>query len=140
MASPGWIAAHPEVQSPADLSAHWMQWDSSARARKWSFRRGAEGLDVRMKASSLVYDVSPLLIESARAGLGITAMPPFSVARELAEGSLVRLLPHWRVEHELGIYAVTPHRTMLPTRVHAVIEALRIRLAKLMPEWEKLTL
>jgi len=70
-----------------------MQWDSSARARKWSFRRGAEGLDVRMKASSLVHDVSPLLIESARAGLGITAMPPFSVARELAEGSLVRLLP-----------------------------------------------
>ena len=71
--------------------------------------------------------------------LGVAAMPPFSVARELAEGSLVRVLPSWRPIHDLGIFAVTPHRTMLPARVHVVLEAVRAQVAELVPVWEEMT-
>ncbi len=55
-----------------------------------NFGKGEEDVEVGMDRCSLVYDSSQLVIESARAGLGVAAVPPFTVARELAEGSLVR--------------------------------------------------
>lgn len=91
-----------------------------------------------MDARLFVCNTSQVLVESARAGLGVAALPPFCVARELAEGSLVHLLPPWRITHELGIFGGTPHRTMLPARVQVVLEAVRIRLAELTPAWERL--
>jgi DNA-binding transcriptional LysR family regulator len=139
VASPGWIADHRDVAGPADLMPHWLLWGQGPQAQRWSFQRDDEDLDVRMDASLFLCDTSQVLLESARAGLGVAAMPPFCVARELAEGSLVRLLPEWRITHELGIFGVTPHRTMLPARVQVVLEAVRVRLAELAPAWERLT-
>jgi len=139
VASPDWVRAHPDLQSPADLPEHWMLWSQGSQAQKWTFQRGDERLEVRMDRSHLVYDASQLLTESARAGLGVAALPPFTVAREIAEGNLVRLLPQWRVAHELGIYGVTPHRTMVPARVRAVLEAVRARASDLAPQWEELS-
>ena len=139
VASPAWITAHPEVQSPADLSPHWMMWGKTSSTQQWRFKRGKEAFALRMNQYPLVFDASQLLIESTRAGMGVTAMPPFSVARELADGSLVRLFEQWRVDHELGIYGVTPHRTMLPSRVQVVLEHVRTRLDELAPSWDTLT-
>lgn len=139
VASPEWVAAHPEVQTPADLRPHWLLWGESAGAQAWTFQRGEQTVDVRMDQGALAYDASLLLTESARAGLGVTALPPFSVARELAEGSLVRVLPSWRPVHELGVYGVTPHRTMQPARVHVVLEAVRARISELAPVWAEMT-
>jgi DNA-binding transcriptional LysR family regulator len=140
IASPAWVAAHPEVKTPADLSAHWMVWGKALRQQDRTFERGGEQVTVRMEGCGLAFDTSQLLIEAARQGLAVTAMPPFSVARELAEGSLIRLLPEWTMAHaELGIFGVTPHRTMLPARVQVVLSAVRERLAELKPAWEALT-
>lgn len=140
VAAPDWLASHPEVREPTDLPVHWLLWSAdNSRAQSWTFRRGEEGVDVSMDRSWLIHDTSQVLTESARAGLGVAALPPFSIARELAEGALVRVLPDWRLDHELGIFAVTPHRTMLPARVHAVIEAVRDRVSELVPQWEEMT-
>ncbi len=140
VSSPEWVAAHPEVRSPMDLPGHWLLWSADGgRAQQWTFQRDRDRPEVRMHGSGLVFDASQLLIESARAGLGVAAMPPFSVARELADGSLVRVLPDWRPVHELGIFGVTPHRTMLPVRVQAVLDAVRVRVGELVPVWDELT-
>ena len=138
VASPAWITAHPEVTGPADLAPHWMLWGHSAAAQSWTFERADETVEVRMETSSLVFDTSQLLAESARAGLGVAALPPFAIARALDEGVLVRLLPAWRIrDSELGIFGVTPHRTMLPARVQVVLEAVRSRLRVLEPTWDR---
>lgn len=139
VASPQWVADHPEVKSPADLPGHWIQWGKTARTQTWGFARGDEGLDLRMDRFPLVFDSSYLMVECAKAGMGMTALPPFTAAAALAEGSLVRLLPEWRVVHELGIFGVTPHRTMVPARVLAVLEAVRTRLAEVAPQWAAMT-
>ncbi len=136
VAAPDWEVRHPEVCGPEALRPHWILWDGVRRAQEWSFRRGDEAIDVRMDRSPLVFNSSALLIESARAGLGVAAMPPFCVERELAEGSLVRVLRDWRVDHELGIFGVTAHRTLLPTPVQVVLGALRAVLAESVPRWE----
>jgi DNA-binding transcriptional LysR family regulator len=142
VASPGWVAAHSQVKSPIDLPEHWLLWGGDgSSAQQWKFAEGEgeECVDVRMDRSAVVHDTSQLLTESARAGLGVAAMPPFSVARELTEGSLVRVLPSWRPIHELGVFAVTPHRTLLPARVHVVLEAVRARVTELVPVWAEMT-
>lgn len=139
VSSPQWLAAHPEVQSPADLRRHWLLWGEGKGAQEWTFQRQDNTLDVRMDQCALAYDSSYVLTESARAGLGVAAMPPFTVARELADGALVRVLPEWRPVHELGVFGVTPHRTMLPARVHVVLEAVRSRICELTPIWEQVT-
>lgn len=139
VASPSWAKAHPDLKSPRDLLPHWLQWGSAANAQQWSFQRGDDVLDLAFVDAPLVYGASQLLVESARAGLGMAAVPPFCVARELAEGSLVRILPEWRIRHELGIFAVTPHRTMQPDKVQIVLEAARNKLADLAPKWWELT-
>ncbi len=138
VASPAWVAEHPGVRGPGDLVDHWVLWSFGARAQRWRFSRGGDGLEVRFDRCRLVYDGSPVLIESVRAGLGVSAVPPFAVDRELAEGSLVRLLPEWRVEHELGVFGVTPHRA-ITARVQVVLEAVRARLQELEPVWAGLT-
>ncbi len=138
VASPGWVATHGDIVGPTDLAPHWLLWGRAA-AQGWNFERGDEQERVVVDQPALVYDASQLLIESARAGLGVAAMPPFSVTRELASGALVRVLPQWRVAHELGIYGVTPHRTLLPARVRAVLDALRARFDLIAPTWEALT-
>ncbi len=139
VASPQWVARHPEVVSPSVLADHWLIWGRSAKAQTWSFETEGEAVDVRMDGRVFVCDTSQVLLEAVRAGMGVAAMPPFLVARELAEGSLVRLLPAWRVAHVLGIFGVTPHRTMLPPRVQVVLDATRARVAELSPAWEQLT-
>jgi DNA-binding transcriptional LysR family regulator len=138
--SPGWVGAHPEVQNPADLPPHWLMWTPTfSGTQDWTFRRDGEELALRVDRSRLMFDASQLLVESARGGLGVAAVPPFLVMRELEEGSLVRVLPDWAPIHELGVFAVTPHRTMQPARVHVVLEAVRERVAELEPIWEQLT-
>lgn len=139
VASPHWVAAHPEVRSPADLLEHWMLWGPDTRPQQWRFERGEEPLEVRLERCRYVFDASQLLVEGVRAGLGVTAMPPFCVTRELAEGSLVRLLPDWGLPHELGIFGVTPHRALLSQRVTVVLDAARAQLNGLMPLWKELT-
>jgi DNA-binding transcriptional LysR family regulator len=139
VASPEWVAAHPEVRSPADLSEHWMLWGSKPRSQRWRFARGDDQLELGLERYPYIFDVSQLLVEGLRAGIGVTAMPPFCVSRELAEGSLVRLLPEWRMEHQYGIFGVTPHRAMLSGRVQVVLDAAKARAAELMPLWEELT-
>jgi len=135
VASPDWVAEHPDVGSPADLPPHWILWGHTAVQQRWSFERGDEVLHAVVDRPALVYDASQLLIESARAGLGVAAMPPFSVIRELESGALTRVLPQWRVGHELGIFGVTPHRTLQPARVRVVLDALRSRLDLVAPTW-----
>lgn len=140
VASPDWVAAHPEVRSPVDLGKHWLLWASDAgRVQRWTFQRDEDLVEVRMDRSALIFDASHLIVESARAGLGVAALPPFCVARELGDGSLVRVLPEWRLIHELGIFGVTPHRTMLPARVQAVLDAVRVRVGELVPVWDDVT-
>ena len=60
---------------------------------------------------SVQTDFGFALVELAKAGQGIALLPDWSVHRELMEGSLVRLLPGYRVSHvdfENGVYAVFP--------------------------------
>ena len=60
----------------------------------------------------------------ALAGGGVTELPDFLVADDLAAGRLVHVLPEWNLSAG-GIYAIYPSRKHLPARVRLFISLLR---------------
>jgi DNA-binding transcriptional LysR family regulator len=59
---------------------------------------------------------------------GIVLQPTFLIGQDLADGTLVELMPEYRAL-ELGIYAVYPSRKHVPPKVRALVEYLAERLA-----------
>jgi DNA-binding transcriptional LysR family regulator len=65
---------------------------------------------------------------------GVILQPTFLVGKDLADGSLVELMPSYRSE-ELGIYAVYPTRKHVSAKVRALIEFLATHFAGRGPSW-----
>ncbi|SCX72554.1 LysR substrate-binding domain-containing protein [Variovorax sp. EL159] len=115
-AAPEYLAQRGEPVSPEDLTSH----DTLAmlhrdRPMAWKLRHPTHGefiapLEPRVGGNDLL-----MLMQAAREGLGIAALPGY-VCREDAEtGKLRQILPDWRAG-EASITAVTPHRNgMLPS-------------------------
>jgi len=137
-ASPEWVAAHPEVQSPAELAPHWVLYGDVPNANRWRFERGDEAVDVEMD-SVFTTDNGMMQCSVMLAGMGVSALTPFSVMDALRSGALVRVLPEWRVSHVLGIYGVTPHRAYLPARVEVVLDAVKRRIKSQEAVWREYT-
>lgn len=57
------------------------------------------------------------------AGLGVGGFPSYVVAQALAQGTLVRVLPQWKL-FDLGIYAAIPSRRHLPARTRVFLDFL----------------
>lgn len=136
LATPQWVEAH-RPEHPEDLVPHWILYDDVPRADQWELRRGDEQLELRVGAV-MATDNGVVLQDAVRAGLGVGAIPPFMAREHLERGELTRVLPQWRVGGRHGIYAVYPHRGLLPRRVQLVIERLGERLAVVEQEWDAL--
>jgi DNA-binding transcriptional LysR family regulator len=64
----------------------------------------------------------------------VILQPTFLVGKDLADGSLVELMPSYRSE-ELGIYAVYPTRKHVSAKVRALIDFLSSHFAGRGPSW-----
>lgn len=91
IASPAWLALHGMPEKPADLARH-PAVVTRPNIVHWNVGNEVVRVSWRMSTGNMV-----LTRDAARAGLGIALVPEFLVRQELAEGSLVRLLP----DHEV---------------------------------------
>ncbi|AEI82842.1 transcriptional regulator LysR family (plasmid) [Cupriavidus necator N-1] len=73
------------------------------------------------------------LRNAAHAGVGVAQLPVMMVARELAAGSLVRLLPQWAPRAEI-LHAVFPSRRGLLPSVRLLVDHLADGFAGMMEE------
>jgi len=136
-ATPAWAAAHPDLETPADLADHWVLHGSVPNATRWSLVRGDTGLKIQV-GSVLTVDNGQVQRDALRAGLGVAPLGTPLSAPLLASGELVRVLPEWRVEGRYGIYGVTPHRTHVPARVQAALTAMGRQLGAIQDDWDAL--
>jgi DNA-binding transcriptional LysR family regulator len=136
-AAPSWVEQHgANVRTPEDIRDHWLLYGGVPRANRWTFERGDEKMEVQTGAA-VVVDSGEVTERLLHAGLGVVAMPTYMAGAALASGTLVRLLPEWRVAHSHGLWIVTPARDHVPPRVTVVIEAVRAQLEALALEWER---
>jgi DNA-binding transcriptional LysR family regulator len=126
VASPLCVAKYPALTHPQDFSA--LPWVAMTRLQApltWKFNRGDESCTVRMRAVMRASAPSSVLA-LLRSGAGLSVLPDFMVAEDLAAGRLVRLLPEWTMPAG-GIYAVYPSARYLPAKVRILLDFMRAR-------------
>ena len=121
-ASPAYLDTHGWPRRPEDLSAHQCLMYSGLEDRGWPFQRGDRLENIRVQGR-FVADNGDVLRQAALAGLGIVHLPMFIIGDDLQAGRLRTVLDSYQAP-DYPIYALFPHRTMLPTKVRCFLEYL----------------
>ena len=123
--APAYFAELPPPRSPADLAAH-----RCIRSRlpsggiyRWEFERHGESLSVDVHGP-LTLDEPALMLEAARAGVGLTYLTEWNVAADVAAGRLQRVLKDWTPPFP-GLCLYYPGRRHVPAGLRALIELIR---------------
>lgn len=112
IAAPGDIARLPFVANTA-----------LREPLRWHFVcDGAAPATVTLQAS-IFLDATLAVREAVRHGAGLSVLPDYAVADDLAEGRLVQVLPHWQLPSG-GIHAVFPAARFRPAKVRAFVDLL----------------
>lgn len=102
VASPAYLRRAGRLQAPADLTSHAVIAGPMA-ADGWTFEKDGRRVALRLEGR-LVVSANEGAVAAAVAGLGIAATGIIASRKELANGSLVRVLPDW----QMGSVDVTP--------------------------------
>ena len=106
VASPDYLARAGTPQTPADLAAHSVIVGPSRLGPTWSFQRDGRTASVRV-GGRLTATVNEAATAAVVAGLGLASMAQVGCQRELADGSLVRVLADWDMG-AVDLHAVFP--------------------------------
>lgn len=126
VATPGWLEKNPVDSLEALAHADWIIHERLQHARAWQLM-DAQGknthLDIK-KSARLSADSAQALLAFALAGCGIALLPEWLVQQELAEKSLMQVLPAYSFPQQ-GVYAVYPDARHVSAKVRAFIDFLR---------------
>jgi len=127
-ASPDYLARAGRPATPADLSEHacLVHVDVAPNDSVWRFEgpKGPKG-PVSVKVRGAFFSNHALALRKAAvAGLGITLVPRYCVADDLAAGALVTVLPRYRAGAR-PLLAVYPRAPVIPRKVQAFVEFLK---------------
>jgi DNA-binding transcriptional LysR family regulator len=120
VASPAYLARHGTPVTPADLASHRVVGGpAGAQPSSWQFERDGETQSVNVHPQISTNDTAGALAAAA-GGLGITSTTSWACAQEIADASLVRLLPDWKMA-DLPVHAYFPQgrATRLAARAFA---------------------
>jgi len=124
VASAGYLKRHGRPKSAADLEKHpCIVFGSSPTPTLWTLHSGEKRIDVRVPARLLANDMD-LMLDAARAGIGIAWLPEHLLVGDLARGRLKRVLADW-TSPETPVHAVYPSARHLSPKVLAFVELLR---------------
>ncbi|KDR26603.1 LysR family transcriptional regulator [Caballeronia grimmiae] len=123
VASPGYLASHPELSEPAHLVQHsFVAMSPSVRKPVLTFRVSGEAYVVQLKhdisSNSAVFNR-----EMVTNGFGIGVLPSVLVEDEIRMGRLVRLLAGYElVDATTDVRIAYSARALLPAKVRAFAE------------------
>lgn len=125
VATPRFVSEHAVPQEPADLMG--LPFVANLALRDpltWRFSRDAVTRETVQLAARLRLDTTTAVYHAVLLGAGISVLPDFLVAGDLAAGRLIALLPDWQLASG-GIHAVFPPARYRPPKVSAFVEILR---------------
>ncbi len=130
-ASPAYIARCGAPRVPEDLVKHnCLTFHLNGRRYvSWRFGRDGEWTEVRIGGDRGADDAA-LAHQWALAGVGLTYKSELDLVHDLANGTLVRLLPEWEGEH-YPLNAILPSNRFLPARVRALVDFLAVKFEEL---------
>ncbi|MNO66061.1 HTH-type transcriptional regulator DmlR [compost metagenome] len=125
-AAPSYLAAHGTPRTPSELIEHdcLRLLSPVLPLDKWLFD-GPHGQEmVTLGPSPFQVNVGDAMTEAISAGMGIGALPIYSASAGLRDGSLVRVLPHYKLQI-LNVYALYPSRQYLDAKIRTWVAYLR---------------
>ena len=138
VASPDYLARRGAPQTPYDLPLHdTIHSTSRLTSPEWRFRHAGRDHVVRIAPRLMVDDVDSMLY-AVRAGRGLGHPLSYQVAQDLANGSMVRLLPDWECAPRPVHLVVSSARYMAP-KLRAFMDHAAEALGKLdvLQRWQK---
>jgi DNA-binding transcriptional LysR family regulator len=93
---------------------------------RWDFARSERERQVVNVQATVFLDVTLAVREAVRNGAGLSVLPDYVVADDLAAGRLVQVLPQWQLPSG-GIHAVFPAARFRPAKVRAFVDLLADR-------------
>jgi DNA-binding transcriptional LysR family regulator len=137
LATPSYLKRMGAPKSPNDIGKHscllLQENDEDVGLWKLYGTRSREET-IRVQASLLSND-GDVIKQWALAGRGIMLRSEWDTAHEIANGTLVRVLPDWKLA-EANVYALVPQRKGLSTRARAFINFLSARFQP-QPPWRQ---
>lgn len=122
VASPEYLARCGAPRTPQDMARHaWITLSLLPAPLTWKFSHPDGRQAVVQMASRMQVDSPGVLRALVEAGAGLTALEALTVRTALAAGTLVKVLPKWRLP-DGGIYAVLPPGRHVPPKVRAFID------------------
>jgi len=130
VAAPDYLARRGTPRTPADLLSHdCLVYTSGARVwDEWGFLQDGIALPPLRVPARLQINDGMALVAAAVAGGGVLIIDRLLVAQELAQGSLVPLLPDYQLRAGQPVYAVYPARPWLAFKTATFIAFLQERL------------
>src|SRR5262249_37645535 len=124
VASQRYLAAHGRPVTPKDLAQHdCILFGEASSAIIWRFGRAGERERPVSVRGPVVANNTDVIVQMARAGLGIALLADWLVGDELRRKRLVQLLAEYDAP-PAPIYALTPPGRYTPTPVRALLEHL----------------
>lgn len=129
-ASPEYLARAGEPQTPADLSEHacLVHVDTAPNDSIWRFEGPKGPVPVKVRGA-FFSNSAAALSKAATAGLGVTVIPGYAVRDHIADGTLVPILPRYRVLPR-PLLAVYPRTPSVPRKLLAFVEFLKVWMAE----------
>jgi DNA-binding transcriptional LysR family regulator len=128
-ASPGYLEARGTPEAPADLAAHAaIVGPAGTSAGTWSFQKNGLSVSALINCR-LTVSYNEAAVAAAVAGIGIVTTSLWGCRAELASGSLIQLLPDWKMG-EVEVHGMfTPGRRPKPS-ARALVEYLIAELGR----------
>ena len=128
LASPAYLAAAGTPTTPDELVGHHIvAGPASVVPSGWQFERDGETRTIELE-SHFSTNENEGAVAAAVSGLGITSTTGWACRRELADGSLVRLLTDWNTA-DILVYAYFPLGRATRAAARAVVDHLVAELA-----------
>ncbi|NVZ70422.1 LysR family transcriptional regulator [Pseudomonas costantinii] len=128
-AAPSYLAKYGVPEHPRQLMQHRRLHLQDFQEDAWLFK-GEEDIAIS-PGDTFRTNVADAMVKVTQEGMGISLLPFFSAYPALQDGSLVRLLPDYRLR-ERNIFAVYPSRRFLDAKVRTWVECLQAQLPALL--------
>jgi DNA-binding transcriptional LysR family regulator len=115
VASPFYLKAQGTPKIPADLAAHAaIVGPAGTSAGTWFFQKGGKSVSARI-STRLTVSANEAAIAAAVAGIGVATTALWGCRAELDSGSLIRVLPDWKMTEVEFHGMFTPGRLPKPS-------------------------
>lgn len=128
--SPAYLEKQGAVEHPSELKKRDCI-SFAPQGKHWDFRHNSATLTETISARLVTNQVREARL-ACQQGLGFTRLLHYQVARELKNGSLVRVLRDFEPP-EIPVQVVYPHCRLLPTRVRYFIDWIAPQLREAIP-------